>query len=492
MNVVLVNPHHRFGKEVVRSQRTVLPVGILAVATPVDEAGYKVKIIDQQIKPQWKRLLLAELKKKPLCVGITCMTGPQIWFALEVSRIVKQNGNIPVVWGGMHPSLLPNQTIENENVDIVVQGEGEETFLELVQALGKGGSLDAVKGIWYKENGQIKSNPPRPFIDLNAQPNLAYHLLDIDEYIERKFGTILLRTFTSRGCSYNCSFCYNTNFNRRKWRALTAEETVKRLKKIKETYNVKGFIFNDDNFFGDINRSKEILEGIIREKVDIILWKLDIRPDTLFSLDDDFLRLLKRSGCRKLTIGLESGSERMLNFLKKKVTIAQILSNNKRLHTFGITPKYSFMVGCPTETREELEQTVALIWRLLKDNPELLKSVHIYTPLPGTELFDVAVEHGLQVPKRLEDWIPFSYREVNLPWVSEDRRKLIEMLHCCTILLEKNFFFNPTVSIHPFLRLLGRLYYPLARWRVKKLSYKFPVDIRLMELIRLYRRQQPA
>jgi radical SAM superfamily enzyme YgiQ (UPF0313 family) len=489
MDVILINPFNRFGKEVSKTHRGVLPLGLLAVATPLDSAGYRVKIIDQQIEPQWEKLLLAELKKNPLCVGITCMTGPQIWHALEASMTVKQNTNVPVIWGGVHASLLPQQTLENENVDMVVQGEGEETFLELVRALGNRSSLNNVKGIWYKDNGQISANCPRPFVDLNEQPPLAYHLLDINKYLEREFDDRLLRTFTSRGCNYNCTFCYNTNFNLGKWRVLTAEETVKRIKSIVDTYCIKGIMFCDDNFFGNILRVREILEGFMREGLNLVLYKLDIRADTLFNLDDDFLKLLKRSGCQTMNIGLESGSERILSLIKKKITISQILTINKRLRTLGIIPKYTFMMGYPTETREELQETVSLILRLIKENPEAMKSLHIYAPFPGTELFELAIQHGLQVPQRLEDWIPFNFRMVNLPWLSQERKRLLEMLHCCTVLLEDNSFFNPKIDINPILRLLARFYRPMARWRVEKLFYRFPLEIRLFEWLGLYKKQ---
>ncbi len=490
MDVILIRPLHSFGRSIFRGQRIIVSLGILAVAASLEDAGYKVKIIDQQLEPQWKELLLAELKKSPVCVGVTCMTGPQIRFAIEVSRIVKQNSSIPVVWGGTHPTLLPEQTLENEYIDIVVQGEGEETFPELVNALAERSPLDSIKGIWYKNKGQIRTNPPRPLIDLNKQPPLAYHLINVKDYLEPRLGDLFLRTFTSRGCSYHCTFCYNTKLYHGKWRGLTAEETIRRIKSLKNTYDIQGIIFCDDNFFGSISRAREIIEGLIRERLNLILFKIDIRVDILFSLDDDFLSMLKRSGCNNVAIGLESGSERILALLKKKnITVSKILAVNRRLRNFGIIPSYTFMIGYPTETLEELRQTVSLMFKLEEEYPEIIRKLHIYTPLPGTELFELAVQHGFEFPESLEDWIPFSYRMVNLPWVSRDRKKLLEMLYFCFIVLDKHAFHSQTTDIHPFFRLLGRLYYPLALWRVKRFFYKFPFEIKLAEWIGLYPKQ---
>lgn len=486
MNVILINPLHRFGKEVFESQRVVLPVGLLAVATPLDAAGYHVNILDQQVCANWKQLLKAELKKNPVCVGITCMTGPQIHYALEASRIVRQYSTRPVIWGGNHPSLLPKQTLENENIDIVVQGEGEETMLELVQTLANGSALSQIKGIWYKDGQRIRSNPVRPFIDLNDQPPLAYHLLDVEKYVD---DDKVLRTFTSRGCPLRCAFCYNRSFNLKRWRALSADKTVERLKRLVETYDVEGFSFHDDNFFVSVTRAWDILETIILEELPVGLWKLDITPQTFLSLDDDFLELLYRSGCVKINIGLETGSERILRLLHKETTVADMHTINKRLKKSGITPKYTFMMGYPTETEAELEQTISLILQLIKDNSEILTSLHIYTPLPGTELFDLAIEHGFKPPKSLEGWIRFNYRTVNLPWLSEDLRRLVKMLHFCTILLDERGFVNPETYVHPVVQLLARVCAPLARWRVKKRFYKFPFEMRLAEITGFYRKQ---
>jgi hypothetical protein len=132
---------------------------------------------------------------------------------------------------------------------------------------------------------------------------------------------------------------------------------------------------------------------------------------------------------------------------------------------------------------------VSLILKLIEENPDLRKSLNVYTPLPGTALFDLAVQHGLKVPQRLEEWIPFNYRTINLPWVPADRRRLMEMLHCCTNFLERHSFFDPKIDIHPVFRLLARFYRPFARWRVERSFYRFPVEIRLFEWLGLYKRQ---
>ena len=230
--VVLVYPHVIKGWQA--RPIVALPMSLLCIATPVLNAGYDVKIIDQRVEPRWRSILKEELQKDPLCVGVSSMTGPQLRHALDISKIVKEYGNLPVVWGGTHASLLPAQTLENENIDIVVQGEGEETFAELVQALDGKQPLSNVKGIWYKDNGRIKDTGARPFIDLNEQPPLPYHLVDLTKFTRTMFGIEHLDFFTSRGCPHQCTFCLNKAFHKKQWRPMDPDLVVSKDKRFCE------------------------------------------------------------------------------------------------------------------------------------------------------------------------------------------------------------------------------------------------------------------
>jgi radical SAM superfamily enzyme YgiQ (UPF0313 family) len=484
MDVILIQPKHRLSRSPPRrARRAALPLGLLAVATPLDQAGYKVRILEQRLHPDWERSLLEDLKTRPICVGVTAMTGSQLWWALRVSELVKQNSDVPVVWGGVHPSLLPRQTLENPFVDIVVQGEGEETFFELVTALSKHQPLAQVKGIWYKDGGQIKQNPPRPFIDLNQQPPLAYHLIDLKSHMVSVSGRDALRFETSRGCPFSCTFCYNNSFNHRQWRGLTVEQTLLRMKRALAEFGVKGFSFSDDNFFADPDRAHQILEGVVREKLDIFWGKGDVRLDLLTRMDDDFLRLMERSGCLSLVIGVESGSQRMADLLRKEIEVDQAIWVNRRLAQYRIQPRYLFMVGAPGETEKDLAETASLMLKLVKENPKAANGVQIFVPYPGTELFDTAVQNGLSVPQKLEDWIPYSWinRRLNYPWLTPDRRGLLRMLSFCGIFLAQDRSMTMFSYTSRLVSAVARVYYPIARARVSGLHHRFLLELRAAE-----------
>ena len=487
--VILVYPHIIKGWQA--QPRVAIPMSLLCIATPIINAGYDVKIIDQRVEPKWRSILKQELKKDPICIGVSSMTGPQLRHALEISKIVKEDGNSPVIWGGIHPSLLPAQTLWNENIDIVVQGEGEETFLELVQALEGKRPLSTVKGICYKDNGLIKNTGMRPFIDLNKQPPLPYHLIEPRKYTRTMFGIEHIYFFTSRGCPHQCTFCYNVAIDQRKWRPMDPDLVVQRIKDVVQRYNIRGLTFNDSNFFVDLRRGRLILEGIIREDLNVLISKINIDIHTILQMDDEDFELLQRAGCRRFPIAIESGSEKIRALLKKPVDVQRLLEVNHNLKKFDLSPAYLFMMGFPTETEEDLTESVALAFRLLDENRKAETYFNIYTPFPGTELFDITVKHGLHVPECVEDWVSFNYRNLTqgAPWLSEEMRHIVEMLDFCTYFIGEKPFLKPYSKTSPLVSLICNIYAPLAKKRVKNFWSQFPIEIKLAKLLGLYAKQ---
>ena len=394
-------------------------------------------------------------------------------------------------WGGTHASLLPAQTLENENIDIVVQGEGEETFVELVQALDGKQPLSNVKGIWYKDNGRIKGTGTRPFIDLNKQPPLPYQLIDLTKFTRTMFAIEHLDFFTSRGCPHQCTFCLNKAFHKKQWRPMDPDLVVQRIKGFVKRYNVKGLFFTDSNFFVNLHRGRFILEGMIKEALNISISKINIDFLTLLRMEEKDFALLQRAHCRHLQIAVESGSEKILDLLKKPVDVQQVLKINHYLKKFDMAPYYAFIMGFPTETEEDLNKSVSLALKLLEENPKAETTFNIFTPYPGTELFDITVRHGLRVPERVEDWASFNYRNLTqgAPWLSKEMCHLIEMLDFCTLFMGKRPFREPYEKTSPLVSLLCNLYAPLAGMRVKHFWGQFPVEIKLAKLFGLYARQ---
>lgn len=489
--VLLFYPLPKFGGPI--QPRIELPQGLLAVAGPLDQSGYSVRIIDQRLESGWRDILIDELTKNtPVCVGLSVMTGPQIKHALDVSQFIKEHGKVPVVWGGIHPTLMPKQTLDNKYIDIIVQGEGEDTLLNLVRALETKTTIDTVNGIFYKKDNAIVQTAPSPLVDLDKQQPLPYHLVDFSKYLVNINGQPHVSLETSRGCPFKCAYCYDTAVYKSRWRGLSAENTINRIKSIIADYGVNAFLFTDDNFFGSKQRAIDIFKRLKKEVPGITCSKVDGHVSMLDSLSNDELRLLKDAGCTRIMMGIESGASRVLKILKKELEIQTLLKFNKRLIDYDIIPHYFFMMGCPTETEDELAQTVDLFLKVARENQAAIPRLNVFTPFPGTGLYDLSVQNGLRAPEKLGDWIAFNFRTVNdtASWLSEKRRKIIRMLHFMSALAIKGNFIIPYKKTDLIVRILAALYYPVARFRVKNLFYRFPIELKLAEWIGVYPKQR--
>ena len=206
------------------------PHSLLSVAAPLQKEGYRVKIIVQRVNPLWEKDLKDSITSDLVTVGISCMTGTQIKHALNAATIVRDatDGKVPIIWGGPHPSILPEQTLQNDKVDIICIGEGDITLHEVVGALIDKSPLSEINGIAFKDGEKIVITPQRPLINVEELLPVPWDLVDVERYIHRDFyikgvGGSLDIGQTSRGCPYMCGFCVSASLRQRKWRPLSSD-----------------------------------------------------------------------------------------------------------------------------------------------------------------------------------------------------------------------------------------------------------------------------
>ena len=462
-----------------------LPLSILNLATLLYKK-YSIKIIDQRVDRKWKITLREELKKeKPICVGISTMTGVQIHFALKTAKIIRElSPKSPIVFGGVHPTLLPKQTIQNKYVDIIVLGEGEKSFFELVEHLKNNKPIENIRGICFKKYGKIIINNPE-FLDLNKIPEPPYHLINIKDYFLNLYTTRkALSLVTGKGCPHRCAFCYNVLFNKRIWRQLNEEEIIKRMRRLKK-FGAESIDIVDDNFFTDMKRVNRFVNLLKKEKLGL-KFVINCRADYIIRMGASLLKKLYDVGFHEFYIGCESGSDRILKLIKKDITVDQILKANSIAKEAGIRPIYSFIAGFPGETREDIKKTLNLMMRLVKENPHSsLTQLKVFTPFPGTELFDMCLKYGLKLPKKFEYWSNFYYNSASYEWRNKKDRKFLERLSYITSFLDQK-----TISWHlgktSFDRFLIKAYSRVARFRCKYNIYFFTPEVSLMKFIKRY------
>ncbi|MBI2672658.1 radical SAM protein [Candidatus Woesearchaeota archaeon] len=386
------------------------PLGIGYIATALRKAKFNVSILDTTFHPTFEYLRNFIENFKPDIAGIyvdTVMYND----AIKIIDILKEK-KIPVIAGGPHPTLRPDTLIDK--VDVLVLKEAEQTFVELSEKYPK---IDKILGIQYKKDGKEIKNPERPYVDLNQLDPPALDLLEMEEYIKRWHymdsidpnirGTNMV---TSRGCPYRCTYCQptlNTLFGQT-IRRRKAENVIKEIKILKERYNINGIFLHDDTFTIHRPWVMDFCKKLKKANLDIT-FGCNTRANTL---DPEMMKVMHESGLRTLHMGIESGSQRVLDEIyKKDIVLDQAKDIVAEANKLGIHVLGFFMIGAPTETREEIEQTIKFARSLKCDEA----SFSITSPLPHTALYDYVKEHGYEMSDNFADYNYYSQRAFKDP-----------------------------------------------------------------------------
>jgi radical SAM superfamily enzyme YgiQ (UPF0313 family) len=457
------------------SQEATAPLGILAVSTPLLRAGYEVRIIDSTITPHYQKRTLTELDDA-LCLGISLVTGPMIRETVQIARAVKQRyPDKPVILGGWHPSLLPDQTLAAEYVDIVVAGQGEAAMLEVVARIEAGESAAGIPGVGYKQNGQMIFNSPRPLTPIRELPPKAYHLADFDAY-QRVCGRRWAMYTSSLACPYNCGYCTNEGVYGRKWNALEPAQVVEETAELVARNSLELLWIVDDNFLVDRERALGIAEGLVRRGVKFD-WSVQASTNLVTRLSVDELKLLRRAGLSQVSQGADSGSPRVLHLMNKDFQkIDTIYQAAEKLTAAGIRPSFNMIFGYPGETEAERRESIALIMNICRRYPGAEFWTNIFTPYPGSPVMKRAFELGIDVPKTLEGWTDFFPRYTQLPWLNGRKHRDVQRMrdylrvafNRVPIGVQKKNFFQ---------RLVHNAIAAPARWRLDHDFYAAPVEL---------------
>ncbi len=405
------------------------PWAFLYLASVLRERGVEVEILDEMVMPDIEERLDRALESaRPVAVGITAMTGEQIRHGLRWARRVRERSNAAIVWGGIHASLLPEQTARHELADYVVAGEGEYAFADLVDCLAKGDVPGVIPGVFFARNGEVAGTPAETFLDLANLPEIPFDLVEAGRYISARPDLGIERYFevcTSRGCPHHCGFCYIESVHGSRWRSIEAGACVARIKATVERFGVDGISFREDNFFVQRARIEAIARALIEQKIRV-KWAASCRIDYAAHYTPAFLELLRESGCVLLTFGVESGSDRVLEFIQKNISVAQVLDVAHKMKESGIRATYHFMGGFPTETIEEFLATCRLIDTLRAIAPDtVVREMSIFAPYPGIGLIPACAQRGYREPQSLEEWVEMDWSHPERPWLTLEQSRLI-------------------------------------------------------------------
>lgn len=436
----------------------ILPLGILSVGSALKKNGFLVKLININ-ETEIEQIATEIAEENPEFVGLSVMTGMQTRHSAEFSKKLKDlNKQIKILWGGIHPSLLPEQCLNEDYIDFVIIGEGEETAIELAQAIQNKGNYKQILGLGYKDQGQVKINPRRPLISDLDQWRLDFSLLNMENYVYPlgKYQRVIAYK-TSRGCPYQCAFCYNHEFNQGKWRTWSIKTVIEDINYLKEKYKIEAIKFYDDNFFVNKNRALEILQAINLPS------HVEVRIDVI---DDALAAELQKLKIFDMLIGLESGSNRILELIDKRFTVDRLKAGVEIIKKYNLHATYSFIVGLPTETKEEFQKTIDLMYEIFKIHPQAGFTLGVYLPYPGSRLYQFSLEHGFCPPARTYDWgeIDRFRKNFKSPWINA--KKVWAIRECFKIMSWE-------------IKILKKWF----EFRVKHNFYLLPWDIYLVEFL---------
>lgn len=339
--------------------------------------------------------------------------------------------------------------------------------------------ITKVKGIGYKKDNEIIINERRNPFDLNKTLKVPYELIDVNQYtgaIEEKDEFPVV---TGRGCVYNCAFCTNTAFKKNNFRKVPLNIIIENIKKGLE-FKMKISIL-DDLFFYDEKEIIKFCDEVEKEGIKTEFFA-NSRMDFIAKSEIQTLKKIKKTGFKRIYVGIESGSQRILDSVGKGITINQILQGNRKLKKAKIKPSYSFMVGFPTETFDDVKKTISLMIRLKDENPQAtILGLKILSLYPGTTLFEELKKTGYEVPKKLEDWIYFDYMEPHNPWLTGKDKKKLQRI--CLI----TYFLNEGIQKHlknRFVKFLVEKYRFVADFRCRHHIYYFAPEIALFKQIK--------
>ncbi|MEW6619424.1 MAG: radical SAM protein [bacterium] len=395
MKILLINPPAKYtlkgnNPSIIDEERGYNPpLGLLYIAGYLEKrTSHQVKILDSQVEGINYDELESKIRQtNPDVVGMTTMTFTLI-DVLKTAKLIKNiSKEIQIVLGGPHIYIYPNETISFPEIDFLVLGEGEITFAELVDNINDLEKLKNIPGLVFKANGKIYNTGSRDFItNLDELPHPARHLVPYKKYssliAKRNPITTMI---TSRGCPYNCSFCSRPHLGKR-FRAHSAKNVILEMKECIKL-GINEFLIYDDTFSIDRQRVLDICDEIIKERLDIG-WDIRVRVDTV---DETMLKKLKQANCERIHYGVEAGTEKILKVLRKGITLTQVEEAFRLTKKIGISTLAYFMIGSPTETKEDILQTLKFAKKL---NPDFVH-ITITTPFPATYIYQKGLEQGI-------------------------------------------------------------------------------------------------
>jgi hypothetical protein len=413
-------------------------------------------------------------------LAFTVMPGPQLLSAVPLAKRLKARyPRLPIVWGGNFASLYPDPVLNSPFVDWIVRGQGERTFVELLDVIDGRRDPETVAGLGFRRaDGSLHRPIERPWVGPDELPSPAYHRIDVRDYLHPTFLGRRSGVYqASIGCPYGCRFCGVISVFGSREKQESPERTAAHLSYLVREHGMDSVHFYDNNFFLREDRALELAERIAPLG---IAWWCEARIDAVLRFSDVCWRALRRSGLRMIFFGAESGSDEVLRRMNKKLTTAQTLEAAARTREHGIIPEFSFVFGDPHDPAGEIENTLAFIRRLKQVNPDMELIRYFYTPTPQRGGTYGNVDPLAGTPDTLEEWTEprwlawMTHEDPEVPWLDRELKQRVDDFE---LVLKSRFPSVHDRRTRPWGKTVGRVL-AQTRWRAGR--FDNPRSLRLL------------
>lgn len=481
----------------------IAPLALLHISPFLVRDGLEVKIISDILYDKCIEETLKQCENS-VCLGVTAFTGPQIAEGLKISSLVKKKyPELPIVWGGWHPSIAPISTLQDPNVDMVVVGPGAVKFYEIVKILRESApaaDLGKIDGVYFKKDNQVIANSNFSFIDVNSIPSIPYDIINVEKCLDpTEYGVRTIQYISSYGCPAACAFCVDPIINKRRWAGFPAKRVVDEWEYLHRRYGIDSIAVYDSNFFVDKKRVIDICVELLGRNLNIKWGNANGRIPQLAKYEDSVWELMSRAGLRMILTGAESAEQETLDLINKGARIEDIYEFTSKSARHNIKVLFSYMSGMPwsndkkfNENRVNLEikNILSQINRLLKTSRKNRFMICIYTPLPGSVMYEKAKRYGFNEPKTLREWSALTFgpedifenREHMRGWITRKQAMLVTILEQYIfglMDLDARGYMAKSIK-NRFLQILFKggftIGYAIARIRLKTKIFLCPID----------------
>lgn len=388
-----------------------VPLGIVSIGTYLKHENHEVKIVDFNITHQPIERIIDEFK--PDICGISVRSSKQVSSAIRLSKKIKKS-SIPVVWGGAFTTTPKVEQFFEENyIDIVSLGEGEITWIELVDAFANNKPLEKIKGIAFKKNGKVIQTEKREFLDLSTILPCDWSLVDMEKYFQHLYGAHrMIYVYMSKGCPGHCAFCYNNDFHNSCIRRKSVEMFMTEIRTLVQEYNIDGFYLADEFAFSKKSDLYTLCDAL-DELPNKLIWGFETR---IGAVNKEDLERARKSGCCAIHFGIETASPNMIERVGKKIPFDKVIPTFELCNELGIIPVSTFIIGMPGETVEDLKYTVDFIKKLPSNEVSVMIYTYLYHSKFGKEIYNSG---KYKLPKRIKEYIKADVYYNRLPNFSE-------------------------------------------------------------------------